>query len=85
MADVRAVTCMEWQPIHTAPEDGTPILATDGKLRCIVAKKPKRWVWVDKNGKNPETRELEEAPNRVSSRPEMETLTHWMPLPELPK
>lgn len=60
---------MEWQPIYTAPKDGTRILV-HGNYGFAIA----NWAgdnyphWVDCDG-----------------RMEDEACTHWMPLPEPPK
>lgn len=67
---------IEWQPIETAPKDGTDILVMTGETMHVV-----RWInihggfdyWaVDDNKHGPFTLRGK-AP------------THWMPLPELPK
>ena len=66
----------EWQPIETAPKDGTDILVMTGETMHVV-----RWInihggfdyWaVDDNKHGPFTLRGK-AP------------THWMPLPEPPK
>lgn len=78
----------EWKPIETAPRDGTPILATDGKLRCIV-RAANAWVWAaSKSGSGQMV--FDRPPhegNAVSGGDEigLGELTHWMPLPEPPK
>ena len=67
---------IEWQPIETAPKDGTDILVMTGETMHVV-----RWInihgdfdyWaVDDNKHGPFTLRGK-AP------------THWMPLPEPPK
>lgn len=63
---------MTWQPIETAPKDGTPILIAQENVGAI------RWaVWSEgffRDG-------IIEAGGRMSlPRP-----THWMPLPEPPQ
>ena len=67
---------IEWQPIETAPKDGTDILVMTGETMHVV-----RWInihgdfdyWaVDDNKHGPFTLRGK-AP------------THWMPLPETPK
>lgn len=59
----------EWQPIESAPKDGTWILAASDRLGvCIV-----QYVagdWYD-----------ERAPEGVAP---IDDLFHWMPLPDLP-
>lgn len=65
---------MEWQPIETAPRDGTPILAfcpdddflpITGMDTIVWEASYDCWFWAGQ--------ELIEVP------------THWMPLPEAPK
>ena len=60
----------EWQPIETAPRDGTPIIAiwVNPNQLGAYSQEPLilRYVWFD--GKH------------IYSEP-----THWMPLPEPPK
>jgi len=65
---------MIWQPIDTAPKDGTEILAVDGDVYAVV-----RWCafaeppqWRDHAGLG--------AGGIDPFEP-----THWMPLPEAPK
>lgn len=66
----------EWQPIETAPKDGTPILVYRpaasgvGYIQKVsgdyaMLHKSGKWVWACSND---------------AAQP-----THWMPLPELPK
>lgn len=64
----------EWQPIETAPRDGTPILGYDnGIIRVCVPKLfGPRWEWF---------RDDIIVPNNTWS---IEP-SHWMPLPEPPK
>ena len=62
---------MEWQPIETAPQDGTAILACDNRANYFQV------VSWDK-----ETEMFWEAENRSGF---IHTFfTHWMHLPELP-
>lgn len=64
----------EWQPIDTAPKDGTTILAVDGDVIAVVwwsvACDPAQWR--DFGGLG--------AGGIDPFEP-----THWMPLPEAPK
>lgn len=59
----------QWQPIETAPKDGTPVLAWDEGAVCIV-------TWVSGDSIDPDgwydVRRLDPAP------------THWQPLPAPP-
>ena len=62
---------MEWQPIETAPKDGTPILIWDGEIQYVCAwvqRTPGDWRWFEFDGEF-----------YHSYKP-----THWMPLPEPP-
>lgn len=71
---------LEWQPIETAPRDGTAILATNANYeydlqRCVVV------FWDDD--------ELTEQPGwslpyETPDDAPFTWLTHWMPLPEPP-
>lgn len=65
---------MEWQPIETAPKDGTQILVTRW------SKSLNQWdtgvvIWLSGTWKVKPTRDL-----RLSL-----LGTHWLPLPEPPK
>ena len=65
---------MTWQPIETAPTDGTKILVCHIDLyRPITA----QWSCYHPNRKGEET--WREAGSRYIVNP-----THWMPLPEKP-
>ena len=63
---------MKWQPIDTAPKDGTRVLLTDGKFTQIglwcqwlsVPGNPEEWFYEGGRGWNDPT--------------------HWMPLPTPP-
>lgn len=61
----------EWQPIESAPKDGTAFIAVSGNwIVCMCWNKHRRdWCTVDKH---------------YCSLPEDETFTHWMPLPSPP-
>jgi hypothetical protein len=62
---------MEWQPIETAPKDGTPVMIYDPEfsIKVYVAAWMYDFQWVEADGEH----HLEFNP------------THWMPLPEPPK
>ena len=70
----------EWQPIETAPKDGTPVL--------VAQPRDKHGWWIDVAENFYEVDEHLDATDKwlgreshsVSCRP-----THWMPLPEPPK
>ena len=84
MADQPVVLTREWQPIATAPRDGTRILL--GKYVKDIAAKIDRWYWIasgyfDVDGAWCDfTDDGFNADNRYYHGP-----THWMPLPEPPK
>jgi hypothetical protein len=61
----------EWQPIETAPKDGTEILAWDGSVRTTAVwwVPGKQWSLV--------------SPGEYAEDSEVWP-THWMPLPEPP-
>lgn len=61
---------MEWQPIETAPRDGTPVLAATSRSQYVAWNNGRSdmWVFVD-DGRG----------NSFFFRP-----THWMPLPPPP-
>ena len=59
----------EWQPIETAPRDGTNILSWEHKMECMII------FW--QSGDWHCTHDCEDL---YFSEP-----THWMPLPEPPK
>ena len=59
-----------WQPIETAPRDGTPILSFDGTDMAVIEWAYGAWrVAVDEYGVN----QIEATPP-----------THWQPLPTPP-
>lgn len=69
---------MEWQPIETAPKDGTEILLYDGFGLQVcrygfdsVHNRVKLWVYGD-------------TLDQYNTRLDMADPTHWMPLPEPP-
>jgi hypothetical protein len=69
---------MEWQKIETAPKDGTPFLATDGRFFEVLNQPPgcELGVWQQLK---PGTRLWSGASVRHTDP------THWMPLPPPPK
>ena len=66
----------EWQPIETAPKNGTPILIWDGNTQCVARMEfwftghEGSWVCIGASG------------YECSSN--FDSPTHWMPLPERP-
>ena len=65
----------EWQPIETAPKDGTPILVWDGvDYSCVqyLIRKDGSAFWELGHGMNGDRSFL------------LRTLLNWMPLPEPP-
>jgi len=74
---------MEWQPIETAPKDGSEFLAYDSNsekcdvCHCILLGGYPRLVQVQFDA------ELGPLEDEFGYR--TENITHWMPLPEPPK
>lgn len=62
---------MKWQPIETAPKDGTIVL--------VYAKETQEYAIVFWN------RYYREWNQRSMEEEELESPTHWMPLPEAPE
>lgn len=67
----------DWQPIATAPRDGTEFIGWHNDKACPALgawftlawySEDERWPWEDAEGKHPPA-----------------FLTHWMPLPPLPE
>lgn len=73
---------MEWQPIETAPRDGTLIFVTaNGSLPLPVRWEQKVSAWRFGIGLQNDPREV-----RFSVEFGFESWpTHWIPIPELPK
>jgi hypothetical protein len=69
---------MEWQPMETAPRDGTDIIVWDGEIRTLThwdkASHVPIYGWLTLVCHDPEDMDLMDP-----------TPTHWMPLPEPPK
>lgn len=71
---------MDWQPIETAPKDGTEVLLWLGFpfSRIEYAKWYQGWgLWID--AEDPEPEDSDEVRGTGELVP-----THWMPLPEPP-
>lgn len=80
---------MKWQPIETAPRDGTVILLTaiedDGSLFEIH---PMQWAHIQRNGFFPGKVGMWTAPGGEytwNGHPGVDGPTHWMPLPPPPQ
>lgn len=76
----------EWQPIETAPRDGTPILLSNGRSCVHLAwyrdsDEPYPWFLVD----NFDFVTGEDCVDRIELNSAMESwATHWMPIPAAP-
>jgi len=68
---------MNWQPIETAPKDGTEILVWCAQFKCAVVVAWTVSVWVPCGG----AWVGEENRSDTTEWP----ATHWMPLPEPPQ
>jgi len=67
-AQQRIRSDMDWQPIETAPKDGSDVLLCTDKGVHVIGKRNKHLhIWVERDGR--------ETPR---------TITHWMPLPPPP-
>jgi hypothetical protein len=64
---------MNWQPIATAPKDGTAILVHDKTHGMVTAFCDKDGQWISVFGGD------------YSEDDRVHFITHWMPLPELPR
>lgn len=67
---------MEWQPIETAPKDGTWVLGF--KERKYVQDQIETWHWV-------EAEDFVGWEHAAEANDFYEQPTHWMPLPAPPK
>ena len=75
---------MEWQPIETAPKDGTEVLLFDTAFKKVVI----GWYGVDYNNSNNNEKEWLYGEGDDYSCGYYYTPcdpTHWMPLPDAPK
>lgn len=73
---------MLWQPMETAPKDGTTILVVHQKSREVIAVKFSRWKGPE--GKTDLGVYLVEDGHISHGYVHWSRLTHWMPLPEAP-
>lgn len=70
----------EWQPIETAPKDGTRILAYGKHGFDVDERKWATVIWQEYS------KGFVCDPNEATEYdPEVSIITHWMPLPEPPK
>jgi len=70
---------LDWQPIETAPRDGTAILIYDG-IDYYVS-----WYAFDSVFETNKSWIFGKATGPYNAYAEIDTPTHWMPLPEPPK
>lgn len=83
---------MEWQPIETAPKDGTIIIVTDGKTVAASSFCPQLhgkeypWAFVDNFTSGPNgCCDNEDGERVISNAFSKDYVIYWMPLPEPPK
>lgn len=69
---------MEWQPIETAPKDGTRVLVWSPQMGCSYVAS---WAVSEPFGHEPTWSTDSEGPGYSSEIPDC---THWMPLPKPP-
>ena len=73
-----------WQPIETAPRDGTRILASNGsKIPFVTSWDETEEIWFTFNLCFEKTTGIELISGKPAYRPW--NPTHWMPLPEPPR
>lgn len=70
---------MSWQPIETAPRDGTAIIAW---LRLNVERPELGWVGLVRYKEHPSGAAWTSMDDQYSC--DLSIATHWMPLPEAP-
>ena len=74
----------EWQPIETAPKDGTPVLFANYDAMCLLTGAPHVWAGrYDKLGGEDDELMMHECSYAATN--ENGDPTHWMPLPNPPK
>jgi hypothetical protein len=67
----------EWQPIETAPRDGTAVLVTNGETQRVA--------WTQRPKEDGDYLVWTYYVTRAGGAATMVEPTHWMPLPELPR
>lgn len=72
--------CFNWQPISTAPKDGTPIITAFKQSGCV-----KKVQWVDFGEGDEELNGWHETIGRVWCRQKWEQPVLWVPYFEPPK
>jgi hypothetical protein len=82
---------MEWQPIETAPKDGTRVILWRGFIsfgewpEMIIAQwDDGAWRWPDPR-ENPSTHGEWADYDLMDGYEDADSPTHWMPLPDPPK
>lgn len=79
---------MEWQPIETAPKDGTQIIILACgmlvEVGCWAPHAHRDYPWAVAHGEEYYERLADVVVTEVNGYSE-EAVTHWMPLPEAPK
>lgn len=69
------MTNHQWQPIESAPKDGTMILIYSyGNMAVVFADPDNEFAWTMDDGHD----------YHLCTRRNMQYPTHWMPLPEKP-
>ena len=76
---------MEWQPIKTAPKDGTRVLAVvRGWQVCVGRWDGDQWMYLDADDFFSDKTWHQYCAERAEAGAEWEP-THWMPLPATPQ
>jgi hypothetical protein len=72
----------EWQPIETAPKDGTPVLIAE--CSALIDGRPHWYIDTAVNFYELDVREKDVWREREGSDVVCDSPTHWMPLPAPP-
>ena len=78
---IRADLVPTWQPIETAPNDGTEILITDGDFTCFGCFYLREWVFCNGVETSEDGVDLFGLNKWIAGYGS----THWMPLPTTPE